>query len=230
MDLDLDLDLRLFYIDGTGQYLQNRAMPENELPTQRTKQSNPRATSSEMAERGSPRLTKRCPVQQCQGDVFSRISGLRRHWLLFHLQMIVMYLCPVKTCKFRSPREDKAKEHVLRTHTLVFTNEEEKQAQLKRLPRILIQNNTFRNPDDNQPPACMGKILNPYLPPNSNTKPLDAIHPTLRKRANPDVNNNANETKKSRLESEIVIPKRSDVPLPTLDENNSVTDKRTILT
>ena len=69
-----------------------------------------------LAPAASPIPSRACPVAGCKGLLFSGTSALRRHWTMTHLPNVKMYLCPVQGCTFRSPREDKVREHCGKCH------------------------------------------------------------------------------------------------------------------
>jgi hypothetical protein len=43
--------------------------------------------------------SKFCPVFECGRVIFSRVSAMRRHWVLTHLATTLLFLCPVLGCQ-----------------------------------------------------------------------------------------------------------------------------------
>ena len=127
-----------------------------------------------------PASDKGCPVPACGGAKFGRQFALRQHWLMCHLQSVIMFLCPVLGCKFRSPREDKVKEHATKNHMGAFADKDDMATKLSELPRIIVSNNRYVDPCGVAAPAQLGHILEPVLP--AQTKSMAYI-PATRKRA-----------------------------------------------
>ena len=132
------------------------------------------------AQSAPPASDKGCPVPACGGAKFGRQFALRRHWLMCHLQSVVMFLCPVLGCKFRSPREDKVKDHATKNHMGAFADKEDMATKLSDLPRSIVSNNRYVDPCGVAAPAQLGRILEPVLP--AHTKSV-AFIPAVRKRA-----------------------------------------------
>ena len=164
--------------------------------------SSPAATSS---------VRERCPVPSCKQHVFSRLSALRRHWLIMHMASIIMWLCPVVGCRFKNPRDDKVKEHCAVAHKELFKSNIDRLEQMKKLPRVLVGNNRFVDPKGISPPSAIGKVIPPVLDANAPSAPY------LSKTSQPP-------TKKRKVEAEsssdtdmnILTPSKINITLPNI--------------
>ena len=137
-----------------------------------------------MSERQPPRryLAGPVPLPDVKELLFSRTSALRRHWIMTHLPNVKMYLCPVQGCTFRSPREDKVREHCGKCHPQAFTNDQDRKNQLLTLPAYLVANNKYQAPGAACPPAIVGVMLQPALLPGQTSERTLAPVAATRKR------------------------------------------------
>lgn len=97
-----------------------------------------------------------CPVPTCKTDTFSRPAALRRHWQHYHLRSVVMWNCSAKNCRYRSPRDDRVREHMSKVHKDL--------EKTTALPCTMVLNNKYRDTKGVLPPSCIGPVQEPTLP------------------------------------------------------------------
>ena len=132
----------------------------------------------------SPLPSRACSVDGCKGLLFSRTSALRRHWIMTHLPNVKMYLCPVQGCTFRSPREDKVREHCGKCHPQAFKDDQDRRNQLLTLPAYLVANNKYQAPGAACPPPIVGDMLQPsLLPGQTSERTLAPVAATLKRKS-----------------------------------------------
>ena len=118
-----------------------------------------------------------CPVPACQGEKFTRTTGLRRHWRMIHMPTVVMYHCVVEGCRVRHPRADKVATHLGKDHKAAFQTSQGRLDAGRLLPQTVMQNRKFLHPGMS-PPATVGELLAPEAS-NTTVKKIPANWRTL---------------------------------------------------
>ena len=146
------------------------------------------APQSKVAPGNFPR---RCPVEECGQECFSRVGCLRRHWQLNHTPSIQMFQCIVAGCGFRNPREDKVRDHLGRQHKDTFPNPESRRRLAPLLPSTIVRNRQYKDPGSTPPPPELGKIMPPLAREIKKLSPTTSIsgpQPTPLREINTPIN------------------------------------------
>ena len=125
----------------------------------------------------------RCEVADCKSLRFSRVSALKRHWVLSHQQTILMSSCLVAGCRYKNPREDKVRDHASKQHPQAFADDLDRKMQLQSLPQTVDINRRFINPGSIKPPSSIVPLINPHPSEYARLKRIPAIYsPSVQKR------------------------------------------------
>jgi hypothetical protein len=104
-----------------------------------------------------------CPVPSC-GVVVGCANLLRRHWMASHERKLVIFLCPIEGCGWRSKRADKVKEHDRKCHEERFlpwtedNNVDFVDPGETHIPQGVIQARPTLNPGERFPPRRRSEV------------------------------------------------------------------------